>query len=369
MEPPQPPPIAPPPSRGQGAPSGLVGAAAQGGDVVARVVPVAPGQVLSATVVAMHEGLAWLGHRGALFSARVDAALEPGETYEFTVARTSPVVELALRTAAQGPAAEPWPGPSADLLDTLLAHLGRSRTPRAAPAGAGQAAFAAAASAFARGEVSGPALRELVRGLGHDLEARVLRLVDAPRDAALPEATQLRGTWKAGALQVLADAAANGERAPQADSALVRSLSGFERDNARRAELGLPLWLPLPSCPAVGLEDARWFAVHDRDGGAEHAGAEEPALTIVLLLEFTRLGALRVDVALRDDEVDVSMTAERTSTAAMLLDRAESLRGELTKGGIVTRSIRVQRAPNSQLPVRDLALPPIDGTSLVDCRA
>lgn len=337
-------------------------------DVAVRVVPVAPGQVLQATVTALQDGLAWLGYRGALFSARVDAPLQPGSSYEFTVVRTSPVVELALRTQAAAPAPEAFPGASADSLRIVLEALARG--PRARPDTTGvESPFAAAVRDLARGEMSAPLLRDLVRGLGHDLEARVLQRLSAGDRGADGSFAELRSTQKALALLALADGERDARRANGPEHALVAHLGAVERDNATRAELGLPTWLPLPNCPAVGLDDARWFLVQDEGSGRAANEPEEPSFTLVLLLDFSRLGAVRVDVGLRDTEVDVSITAAESTTARLLLDTVEGLRADLTRGGLATRSIRVQRSPSKRLPQSDLVVPPVDGSSMVDCRA
>lgn len=366
-----PPPAAPPPG------AGLVGAAvigtgagasaAAGSEVAVRVVPVVPGQSLQATVVALQDGLAWLGYRGSLFAARVDAPLQAGSSYDFTVVRTSPVVELALRTAAAAPLPEALPGPSTDRLRSLLQAVANGPRERAADGASAAPAFAVALRELARGAMSGPLLRDLVRGLGHDLEARVLRRLGSSAPSAEAAAAELRTTQKAMALGALADAAT--ERVAGPEHALVAYLGAVERDNATRAELGLPTWMPLPNCPAVGLDDARWFLVQDEGGADGGAEADEPSWTIVLLLEFSRLGAVRVDVSLRETEVDVVVTAAEASTAHRLLDTVESLRADLTQGGLGTRSIRVQRSPAKRLPQSDLVVPPVDGTAMVDCRA
>lgn len=345
-----------------------------------RELPVAAGQNLQATVVAVSGTDVWLGWRGAVFAARTDLALEPGRAYEFTVAATAPRIVLSRALPVPAPAV-----PAADLamggaglggaLAALAEALGAAgaspgadgRGPRAAPSWP----FGEAVARWLAGPPAAADLAAIQRGLGHDLEARVLRLATAP--PADGEGAALRETAKARALLLLAEPrdgpAPPPEAARSAARALVEGLNGVERENARRSELGAPLWLPLPAAPAAGLRDARMFLLR---GGAEEArggtgGAERP-FTIVLLLELSRLGEVRVDLVLRGRGVQATVQAVSPAAVELLARSLGELRSALEEGGLSVDGLSVRRTPEPVLPIADLVLPR-DGTALVDVHA
>ena len=341
-------------------------------ELVVREIPVAVGDRIRATVAALADGVAMLGYRGSLFTAKVGAALEPGATYDFVVARTEPRVELALATTANGRAAQ-QPSPQllagstlADAFATLLRAL-RGKGVSAVPS-----EFARAADAWSRGDATADALRTIVRSLGHDHEARVSALASLEPQRRQEAANELRNDAKALALLVRDDDAS----APQqrdAASTFVAAMSAQERDNAVRKDAGLPLWLPLPACPQQGLEEARMF-VFDRDGGSTTDDGGEDGVrpfTIALLLDFTRLGALRVDVSIEPESqrLRATFTAARDQTAVALHAAFPDLQRALESAGLSVRELRAVRAPGGAVPVRDLALDRRDGTALVDVRA
>lgn len=353
-----------------------------------RPLPVHAGQSLQATVVAQDGGAIWLGYRGGVFLAQAAFALEPGRTYEFVVARTEPHIELARAVPARQPPALP---PLASLRGAdLFALLARLQALEPAPGAPADPAARVAADAapgdglppslrlalaqWADGRPSAAALQAIDRGLGHDQEARVLRLLPLAEAAQRAAAIELRDTAKARALRQLDAAAAPEPAAARGDDVsrlLATGLSQVERDNAARRELGAPLWLPLPASPQAGLLDARMFLMPDAgDGGAAAANAPgDQPFTIVLLLDLTRLGALRVDVTVRGDAVDATFVAARADAAAALLGAVEPLREDLRAGGLEPGSVRVLQAPAAGLPVADLVLPPRDGRAMVDLHA
>ncbi|MGE3174210.1 MAG: flagellar hook-length control protein FliK [Planctomycetota bacterium] len=363
-------------------------ATAAAGDVAPapRQLPVHAGQSLQATVVAQDGAAIWLGYRGGVFLAQAAFALEPGRTYEFVVARTEPHIELARAAPARQPTALP---PLASMrgadLFALLARLQALEPAGGAPADPAARVAADAApgdglpqslrGALAQcgdGRPSAAALQAIDRGLGHDQEARVLRLLPLTEAAQRTAAAELRDTAKARALRQLEAAASPEPAAARGDDVarlLAAGLSQVERDNAARRELGAPLWLPLPASPEAGLLDARMFLMPDAgDGGAGAAPGDRP-FTIVLLLDLTRLGALRVDVTVRGDAVDATFVAARADAAAALLGAIEPLRQDLRAGGLEPGSVRVLQAPPAGLPVVDLVLPPRDGSAMVDLHA
>lgn len=344
------------------------------GEVAVRAIPVAKGQVLQATVVELLDGVAWLGYRGSVFAARTQMALEKGRSYEFTVVRTEPFVELGpanAGAAATRPDVLAEGGAWWTKLWSKLSALD-TRNPGASKGAIGVDPFATALARVFDGEITADLLRTVQHGLGHDQEARVLRLALLPESERGAAAATLQTTAKARALGALTDEDGHPLNVAERDAAraLVFGLSAIERDNVARSELGVPQWLPLPACPAMGLQDARMFLA-TADGGADSAEGEgsKAPFTIVLLLDFTTLSSMRVDLLIHDLEVDVTFTVVRPETAAMLVECAAAVRADLTAGGLVVRDVRVQRAPRAQLSCTDLVLPPRDGSALVDCHA
>lgn len=344
--------------------------------VPVREVPVVKGQVVQAMVTAVEGERVWLGWRGSVFEARSLHLLEAGKSYDFVVSATEPNIALTPLGSKATDAAMPAPAVpgigGAQWLRPLVAML--QALPDAAPPRADQpapdAGFTRALRALADGKATAVDLQVLQQGLGHDQEARVLRL--APRGEAMAEVDSLRSTRKATALMLLADAAGADKpprEAVQKALAFVTGMNGAERDNARRADQGLPLWLPLPACPAMGLRDARMFALAgERESGAP-ADAREAAFTIVLLLDLTRLGELRVDLVLRHERIDVTFLLAQPRATALLASAAEEMRQALQAVGLKVERLAIRQCRAEHLPVADLALPPRDGSAMVDCHA
>lgn len=337
--------------------------------VVERAVQVAVGDRVRATVAAFEGGFAMLGWRGAVFAAKAPLSLQLGATYDFVVARTSPHVELALATPTQPAvtathAAGSLPAQDASALVATFLALARSLGNKSKAS----SSFADAAALWSRGDSSAKTLSTLVRSLGHDHEARVLRLADAPPAARAAIALELQRDAKAIALLAQEDpAVAPHDRA--AAAAFAQGLGAIERDNASRADAGLPQWLPLPACPQAGLLDARMFAgVDERESrGGEHDEARP--FHVVLLLDFTELGAMRVDVAVEGGSVRATFVCADEATAASLHAAMPQLARELEDAGLVAPDLRVQRAALGVVPVADLALVRRDGEALVDVHA
>lgn len=340
-------------------------------EVAVRVVPVAVGDRFRATVAQIEQGVIWLGYRGSVFAAKADATLQPGLSYDFEVTRVEPQVELALvRGAAMGsvPDADHASLSGKSLATSLLA-LARSLPTRASTDGSAATAFTSAIDAWARGDASAHSLRSITKLLGHDLEARVLALANADGIAERhQDAASLRDTAKAHALQLLADDSA--AQKPKQDAAqFVAAMHAQERDNAARAEARLPMWTPLPACPAMGLTDARmFFFAHDREAAPEHRDRDEKGFTAALLLDFTSLGALRVDVEVGEDGVQATFLATKAETAAMLHTALPELATSLEASGLAVKGLRAMRVAGA-LPVADLAPLRRDGAALVDVHA
>lgn len=337
--------------------------------VVTRSWQVKVGDPIRATVAALDGGFAMLGWRGAVFAAKAPTTLHPGSTYDFVVVRTTPHVELALAPSqlASSAAAASDSLHSPTEFDLVAAFVALARS----LGGKSQAAsspLAEAGSAWAKGNASANVLATIVRGLGHDHEARVLRLGDSATTGRVVDVLELRRDAKAIALLAQDDAAI----LPQdraAATALVHGLGVIERDNAMRADAGLPLWVPLPACPQMGLLDARMFVSNgERDASGGERDEANP-FTIVLLLDFTKLGAMRVDVAVEGKTVRANFACAQEPTAASLHAAMPLLTRELEAAGLAAPDLRVQRVVGGEVPVADLALVRRDGEGLVDVQA
>lgn len=333
------------------------------------------GQVIHAAVLATTGDRVRLRWQGQLMEAISSLLLRPGHTYQLRVAATSPQVVLstgrsvpeasvAAAVGLLGAAEAAWRQPAGSLA------TGLPPDPTTAAGGDALAGFAQVLARLRHGSAAGADLQRLHHLLGHDQEARVLRLSGAgtPADAAR-EVAELRMTHKARALAVLAEPAADPVVRQQA-RALVVGLNAIERDNSVRAEQGAAAWLPIPAAPAVGLLDARMFLLpRDRGGGSDDGGPGERAFTVVLLLDLSRLGGLRVDVAVRNRSVDVLITATAADAVAGLAAAVPDLRTLLEQADLEVTGLRVQQAPADTLPVADLVVRPRDLDTLVDLHA
>ena len=348
-----------------------------------RELPVTRGQTLQATVVAIADGGVWLGWRGSIFAARTALQLQPGLNYEFTVSAIDPQVVLSAARQLASPAMPPasgggWGGGGGGRVrgGAWVGGGGGAGAPRPGVA-AGRAEVGPggdlpdAMHGLMTKAPSGQSLLAFDRALGHDQEVRLLRLLGLPADRLAHLAGQLRSTGKAQALALL-DAelppTADHQGARRAARAFVEGLSGIERDNARRSELGAPLWLPLPANPGAGLRDARMYLRTEQQAAGSSAGSERP-FTVVLLLDLSQLGELRVDVELRGQRVDVLFQPLQESTLAVLLHARDDLRQLLGRVGLEVDRLVVRQAPGRTLPIGDLLLPPRDGQALVDIHA
>ncbi len=335
------------------------------------------GQVLQATVTAVSgDGRVRLGLLGVMLDARSMVPLEAGRSYEFTVLALEP--EVLLRPAAAagtkapfhaGTLAQLGPG-AAELAQALhelvaVAARGPVRTTGSPPAAAPDL------PALATRPDLPPRAEELVqfaRQLGHDQEARVLRLpLDAPR--AEPEAALLRATWKALALAARDDAAREPAMRRAAET-LLQSLNGIELENAQRSEQRQPAWVPLPLPAGAELRDARLFFEAVEQDGRRTGEAGPAAFRAVLLLELTRLGELRVDIEIDAERIQARFHAVEPSALPVLRDGFPALREQLERHGLTVGHLDLRLAANGQLPVADVRLRPADRQSgVVDLHA
>lgn len=346
----------------------------------APVVVLREGQRLRAAVSALPgDGRVRLGAFGVVFDARTSAALELGKTYEFEVLATQPVLRLAPRVGPWGPqggsGANWFPGGAlSPQLLAAMAEVGGDLSPSRVdgPRRADLLAHPPGST-----PVIGPAVRAedlaAARGcLGHDLEARVLRLalrtaarggaVSGDPDPAHGEATALRSTLKAQALAALAAGGGGGAAERPAAEQLVRWLGGVERDNAARAELDVPQWWPL-----MTTGDLREARVFERPASAEEGDPSE--FHAVLLLDFTELGAVRADIAVDGQRVRANLCVVEELALTRLVPAMQHLRQAMEAVGLEVGELAVRRAPGAQLPVADLKLPAVGGEGGLDVRA
>jgi hypothetical protein len=89
---------------------------------------------------------------------------------------------------------------------------------------------------------------------------------------------------------------------------------------------------------------------------------------VVLLLDLTRLGELRVDVVQRGERIDATFTAIAPATVQRLFAALPELHAAMNQGGLQVGDLRVQPAPGDRLPVSDLVLRRSDD-ALVDVHA
>ncbi len=361
-----------------------------------RVVEFAPGQRVQATVVeAPGDGTVTIGVLGAKVPAFSRLPLEVGRSYDFTVTATKPRIVLAaarpvvLPDAAAAAAAGkigPSPVQLAGLLKSVvdaLPALGQIAEPATAGGatplevgGDRQQAIGAAVRELVSGKVTAENLQTLHRLLGHDQEARVLRLPDRAPNVAKSEQVALRQTMKAVALEFLERAAAAPDESDharvQVARDLVEGLSGMEAENARRTEHGSATWLPLPASPDGAMRDARMFLLRgDGESDRTSKSSDEQAVTVVLLLDMTKLGAMRVDVMVNRSELAVDFEVVETSASIVIRDALAELQEELESSAFEIQHLRVRQAAGQQLSIADLCAPPAPGDprGLVDVHA
>jgi hypothetical protein len=332
------------------------------------------GQQVRATVLApWSEGSTVIGLLGQRLAAASNVPLEVGGTYELAVVATEPRLVLTpLRSVSSVELAPEALGLSATRLAAdLVRFLTADASAPFLPAGADD--LLAAVDRFARGEADPADLARLERRLGHDLEARVLRVLTVDSESRSPEAAAaLRDTVKARALAfVQADGPSEATRARiDVGRALVEGLGRLEAENARRAEHGGLLAWPIPLLPGSPLRDARLFtgpAEGDRRAPGADDSAERP-FAVVLLLDFSALGPVRVDLTVWRDEVQVDFQLVDLGALVLVHGAQDELRRELGQAGLDVGRLSVRRSPGRALPIADLVVPGSPGAGgVVDC--
>ena len=369
-----------------------------------RLVDLVPGQRLQGTVVrVLGDGQVMLGLLGSQVLAATNLTLTAGNVYDFTVAAVDPQIILTaakplVLPTASGVAQAGLLGPGGrQITSQLLAVLGQlssaqHRQDQGRAAGEpvetpARQVLHQFLSKLAAGSLAATDLQQVQQRLGHDQEARVLRLHAAATGLSEQQQQQqqqeialLRHTLKAEVLRFLDGAKAKAAETTVAAAArsLVEGLARVEADNAHRAEQGAPQWLPLPVGENSFLRDARMFILTATEGDAQqesHTAARRKDFVVVLLLDLTRLGQIRVDVEVRGDAVGVTFRAVDTSTLHLVHGARSELEQQLRDQGLQVRFIRMREAAGggAALPVADLLTPPNRGsrgpTAMVDVHA
>ncbi len=308
------------------------------------------------------------------FGGRIDAfsglALEVGKAYEFTVTSTSPKIVLAAARALVLPSLASASGggqlgpPPAELSDFLGGFFKRVMPGQGEDIGASDLLRESLAR-IVSGEGKGEDLKSLHAALGHDQEARVAQLGRVSPEDQKGEVQALKQTVKAAALEMIAGAESGGttDRALKSATNLVEHLHQVESENAHRADHGGALLLPLPISADAGMRDARMFLLHkdSADEGADGNLSGEEAFTIVLLLDLTKLGAVRVDVRVRGEEVTAGFQLVDYDAAAKLRQALPDLELGLAASSLSVENLAVRHVPRGELPVADLVVPPKEG--------
>jgi len=345
-----------------------------------------------ATIVEMlPQGGLLLSLLGQKLHAASNVQLEAGRTYDFVVTATTPTLTLTtagpltVPTFSGSATAGMLGASSADvtrILTEALPLLPRSHASEGESARAWKPAdLGGILQRLANGTASAADLRALGRSLGHDQEARVLRLPPQAKTSAAGEVRLLRQTNKAMALEFVAeqqarvDPSTRDPAARGAAQALIEGFSLIEMDNAVRADQGTAQWLPLLASGNDFLRDARMFLMPPPEQGDGPAGDEaasgEATFRVVLLLDLTRLGQLRIDVEVRDDSVAATFQIQQPAVLPRLDGAADELRKRLEGEGLEVRYLKMQLAPGGDLPVADLVRVPTsrDPEALVDVHA
>jgi hypothetical protein len=382
-----------------------------------------PGQNVSATVLAdLGGGRFRIGAFGATFVATTSVLLEPGRDYRFRVGSSEHPVRLEVLgevrrggiVSRSNARAGVGPGLSARLAEFARPRLTGIAGPGAEVAGAGMPALGPP-SPRAGLPVDAAGLRVYLESLGLALEADAEALRESvATDGATARRSRIPGSLRAHAAELLAGpsrgATTEGARALEeplrrAAREFLDALADLDDENVRRREVGGPTVLPLPVEPDLGLRDARLFwllgqgAFDARDeartkpkrGGDQEADSERGGAAgraardfhAVLMLDFTRLGPVRVDLRLElppegssgSATLRAAFTSRRPETLLHVRDGFAALRDSLAALGLDVQGLQVQRPggdPDAPLPASDLVAPPprhASPASLVDLDA
>jgi Flagellar hook-length control protein FliK len=381
------------PAPGADAATAVSATLAAGQDSLVRLVDLVTGQRVQGTVVqVLGDGQVMLGLLGSQVLAATNLTLTPGNAYDFTVTATAPQIVLTaakplILPTASGFAEAGLLGPgghqvTVQLLEVLAQLPSTSHQDQGRAAGEpvetqARQMLQQFLGKLVSGSLDGKDLQEFQQRLGHDQEARVLRLHAA--GAGLSEQQQqqqqqvvalLRQTFKAEVLRFLDGAKANPSDAAATAAArsLVEGFGRIEVDNAHRADQAAPQWLPLPVGENSFLRDARMFILTPTEGDPQqdpHTVARQRDFVVVLLLDLTRLGQVRVDVEVREDAVGVTFRVVDNSTMHMVHGAKGELEQQLREQGLQVRFIRIREIAGggAGLPVADLLTPPTRGSN------
>ncbi|HED66551.1 MAG TPA: hypothetical protein ENJ09_13475 [Planctomycetes bacterium] len=226
-----------------------------------------------------------------------------------------PVGELLADLAATLRAESARPGGALAELRTLLADLeGQAMGPKAA----------------------GADLAGLFERSGYRYEALLARFAEAAPTAK--ELRALRANFKARLLEAL-DSLEDGPARRAVDHVL-SSLEAEQLLNVARRASGDPLVFSFPFPDPAGWTTATLFVSEreDREEGEGESGGPAAPETLTLAIRFSRLGPVRVDLALTETQLDIRVFVEEEALAARVRSDTEELLSRLDDG---RRSVRL----------------------------
>jgi hypothetical protein len=302
------------------------------------------GRVLTAEVLARSgDGTLLLAIGRHVIPAESELALDPGARFVVRVEGDGEGAVLQLVGAAADPEEallaalrrvvgeeRPLGEPLAELARALRAATNTKEgalPPEAQALARALGAFATSTSLAGGAEGLRASLFAL--GLGH--EAALAALLGAR--GARASLAELRGNLKARLLA--AEAALAGAPERELHQAVARALASLEAEqllNLARERAGEPVVLSLPLADAEGFATARLFVPAREERAAGEDGAPPAPFRLALELELSRLGPLRVELALAPARLAVSVRVTRPETRARLAAELGELRARLERG-------------------------------------
>jgi flagellar hook-length control protein FliK len=166
-------------------------------------------------------------------------------------------------------------------------------------------------------------------------------MIDAALEAMLPDgfAAEAVGEQHAPVTPALADSSAHGDNTPGSGHALA-GLAASETVDARD---GVGRWnqrLGLAGGPERGLNDAERMRLWDRVARAVNSAGNQGGLVRVRLSP-PHLGAVRMEVVLREGVLTARLEAETPQARALLLEGVPALRERLASQEIVLERFEV----------------------------
>lgn len=322
-----------------------------------------PGQIVRVSVLELFEpGEALLGLMGLQVRVKTTLQLQPGTELSLRVVPDGARILLRpLDSASHVVGGDPFrgilvKGPLARLLAGALTHPPFREVPRVAPLEPHPESTSPAATEF----------RAFHQLLGVGFERRILALPRLSAEQRSKEVLSLRESLRSIGGEIPGEPGpASGEplRAPLLK--LADEAAGWRGEQVSRAEHGMPFVYPLSLAEHSWLADGRLFLIHDEPRHAE-GSRQQRAFTLVLLLDLTSLGSLRVDAAVSGSELSIEFTCTRESSAVKIREHARELEEAMQAAGLRLVSTNVRLRKDGSVPVLDLLPPPGEGASLLD---